>query len=488
MKMNSLPYIIVQNQLYQQLQTHKDQKEEELKIATQLLDRMAEGEMDLGDLKAYEHVEVVSRIKTLNENLRKIKSQEEKRHWEAEGLARFNQLLRGYEDNISGLCNRLINELVKYIEANQGGVFLIKKEENTEKEFLELEACYAYERKKYLHKKIQKGEGLLGQAWLEKDRIFMTEIPSDYVNITSGLGLATPNALAIIPIRLNHQIFGMVEIASFQKLEGYQIQFIEKMLENVSSIIASVQTANHTQNLLKETQYQAEMLRTQEEEMRQNMEELQSTQEEMNRKQNEIEAANVKMKNNEQVLKKAFQKSKKTEQNLKIEVEQYQKKGELMLVNLENTKDELKEAQLQLEKKEKENVLLKQSLERVKLSSKSLEQEKEKLNEKIENLKKHESFLRNEVNIHKEKTKEHLNQRMTDEEKLTDLRESKQQLHQNLLALQKQYHHSQEALENTNSEKQKMATELFKANEKNIENQNRIQKLEEELKKLKNRN
>ena len=154
-------------------------------------------------------------------------------------------------------------------------------------EALELKACYAYERKKYIEKRIEIGMGLLGQCYLEGATVFMTSVPDNYLQITSGLGQANPKCLILVPLKMNDVTHGVLEVASFHVLEKYQIEFFEKIAESIASSISGVRINERTKQLLADSQSQSEMLRSQEEEMRQNLEEMQATQEEMNRKEQE---------------------------------------------------------------------------------------------------------------------------------------------------------------------------------------------------------
>jgi GAF domain-containing protein len=116
-------------------------------------------------------------------------------------------------------------------------LFLVEQDKNPLE--IELVACYAYDRKKYVHKTIQLGEGLVGQAVQEADTIYLTDVPANYVQITSGLGQATPTALLIVPLKLNDTVLGVIELAFFQPLETYQITLVEKLAENMASAVAS---------------------------------------------------------------------------------------------------------------------------------------------------------------------------------------------------------------------------------------------------------
>jgi len=227
-------------------------------------------------------------LKKAAEEEEKRKIEDQKRSWANEGHARFGEILRQNNNDLQKLCDSVIAALVKYVGANQGGIFLWNDEDKTH-QYFELVSAFAWDRKKYLTKQIEKGEGLVGACALEKETIFMTDVPDDYVNITSGLGDANPRCVILVPLKHEDEVMGVIEMASFKVLENHEVEFIEKIAESIASTILSVKINARTKMLLEQSQMQAEEMKAQEEEMRQNMEELQATQEEVERKSTEIE-------------------------------------------------------------------------------------------------------------------------------------------------------------------------------------------------------
>ena len=224
----------------------------------------------------------------MRNKLRENADDDRKRNWSTSGLAQIGDILRVNNTSKTDLYDSIIKFVVKYTRSSQGGLFLFNDDSESDK-FLELVACYAFERKKFLKKHVAIGEGLVGQCYLEGERIYLLEVPNEYVTITSGLGGSTPSALLLVPLKVNDKIFGVVELASFNKYEEHEIGLVEKLTESIASTISAVNVSESTRILLEKTQQQAEEMRAQEEEMRQNMEELEATQEEMRRKEKHIQ-------------------------------------------------------------------------------------------------------------------------------------------------------------------------------------------------------
>jgi PAS domain S-box-containing protein len=224
---------------------------------------------------------------SMRDNLKLASDEKEIRDWVNEGQAKLGDVLRSNNTDTQMLADEILRSLIHYVGANQGGIFILHKGDTLKSSWLDLMAAYAYDRKKFLTKRIEVGEGLVGQAALERATIYLKEIPEAYISITSGLGGANPKAIIIVPLMYNDQVYGILELASFREYKPYEVSFIEKIAESIASTLATVQINEHTKNLLEQSQQMTEELRAQEEEVRQNMEELSATQEQMKRQLDE---------------------------------------------------------------------------------------------------------------------------------------------------------------------------------------------------------
>ncbi len=247
-------------------------------------------------------------MEQLAAELQKSKAKEDEERFIVNGVNQLTDLLRRKGNNYEELATEAIIFVVKHLQANQGAFFIAEDGVDGE-EVLRLKGCYAYDRIKFADKVITIGEGLVGQSFLEKDSIYITDVPKEYIQITSGLGEALPKNVLIVPIKNENGIFGVIEIAAFEELKEYKQTFVHRCAENLAGAIQTLKVNLRTQSLLEESnrksvemEAQTEELRAQEEEMRQNMEEMEATQEQMQEMFNQQERRAKSIAHNRDIL------------------------------------------------------------------------------------------------------------------------------------------------------------------------------------------
>lgn len=275
--------------------------ENRLEAATILLEGIAEGNFIRIDEVLQKHnadaksIAFFDTLQRISHTFLAYREAEQQRKWVSEGMSKFMTIIGGSTTDNHQFYDTFLKLLVEYTAANQGGIFLLNDQDDDDP-FLELTSSYAFGKKKYVEKRVDMGQGLLGQCFLDRETTFFSEVPHSYTTITSGLGEATPRFLLLIPIKFNNVVLGVIELAYFKKPEKYQIEFAEKITENMASVTLNLRHAKRAQILFDESVQKAKALQEQEEILRQNVEELVATQEEMKRHQQEVDRQSALLK------------------------------------------------------------------------------------------------------------------------------------------------------------------------------------------------
>ena len=230
---------------------------------------------------------VAGNLTELREHLQTVKREDEQRNSANEGLAQFSEIVRANQNDTKVLTDKCLSFLIHKVGAQQGSIFNLDGEKNDT--HLNRISCYAFNRKKHTEKRIELGQGLVGQAFLEGQVVQLKHVPQGYTTITSGLGESTPSHLLIVPLKNDVQIVGILEVACLKIFEQHQIDFLKKAGEFLASAILNTQTTYKMKDLLEQAMMNEEKMRASEEEMRQNMEELMATQEELVRQGKEMQ-------------------------------------------------------------------------------------------------------------------------------------------------------------------------------------------------------
>lgn len=272
------------------LSTEVNEILENLKDATDFVSSIAQGNLSVDYKETLDSGyqpgknKLADSLIDMQQKLKTLGDEERRRQWANEGLTKFVDILRSSSDNINQLGDKITSALVHYTNSNQGGLYILNDEDEHNK-FLELVSLFAFDTKKFENRRIKLGEGLLGQAFLEKEITYYKSVPEEYIRITSGLGEANPRSILIVPLKVDREVYGIVELASFSEYEQHEVDFVERLGETIASTLSNVRSAEKNRHLIEQFQQQTEEMRAQEEEMRQNMEELQATQEEISRKE-----------------------------------------------------------------------------------------------------------------------------------------------------------------------------------------------------------
>ena len=299
-------------------------------IESALLDkRNEESEQDISrfnavfaTLLAIILVVLIAVFVVINSNLRALKAAQQEsndKNWLLTGNFELNEKIRG-EQSETELSKAIISQLCTYLNMQIGAIYLL------ENSLLQLSGSYAYNFRKQNTTAFKLGEGLVGQAAIERKSIVFTEVPADYMRITSGVGNIVPRNLMVLPMLYDNELKGVVEIGSANEFSTLQIEFLQNVMENVAIVISAAQSRTKQKELLEETQRQAEELETQQEELKQSNEELQEKTE---------------------LLERSEAALKTQQEELQQTNEELEEKANL----LEEQKEKLEHAKLELEKK-----------------------------------------------------------------------------------------------------------------------------------------
>lgn len=250
--------------------------------------RIGEGKYDTTFKVASDNDELGMSLLTMRKNLIENERLDKERNWIVRGVAEISEILR-LHDSLDSLGDDVIKFILEKIGAIQGAFYVINDEDQSNP-IIELRASYAYGRKKYLQRQFKFAEGLVGQAVAEQDTIRRTEIPDNYVTITSGLlGDQRPTSILIVPLITNEAVYGVLEFAGFKKFDLSQVKFVQELSLILARTIFNIRVNERTRTLLEESQELSNELKEKQEVLRQNAEEMQATQEELQRTNQQLE-------------------------------------------------------------------------------------------------------------------------------------------------------------------------------------------------------
>ena len=233
-----------------------------------------------GDLTRQVSVEASGEVAVLKDklnemirNLRETTRQNIEQDWLKTNRERFTRMLQGQRD-LAAVSSMILSELAPLVSAQHGVFYSMTGASDGGDQVLQLQAGYGYEERKLLSTSFRLGEGLVGQCAKEKKRILLTEVPSDYVRINSGLGSSPPLNIIVLPVLFEGSVRAVVELTSFSPFSITHQAFLDSITESIGLVLSTIEASTLTENLLKQSQSQAEELRLQQEELRESNEDL----------------------------------------------------------------------------------------------------------------------------------------------------------------------------------------------------------------------
>ncbi|HVD60162.1 MAG TPA: HAMP domain-containing protein [Gemmatimonadaceae bacterium] len=297
-----------------------------------------------GDLSRQITVEAQGELDELKNNLNQmianLKDTTEKnteQDWLKTNLAKFSRMMQGQKD-LEAVSKLIMSELTPLVSAHHGAFYIMEHEQNTP--ILKLIASYAYKERKHVANRFHLGEGLIGQAALEKKPILLTGVPPDYIRISSGLGEAPPRNILVLPVLFEGEVKAVIELASFLPFSQIHQLFLDQLAESVGVVLNMIAANMRTSELLEQSQSLTLELQSQ-------SQELQQQQEELKKSNSELEAQTKSLRASEELLRdqqvELQQVNEELEEKASLLAEQNRK--------VEQKNDEVEAARVALEEK-----------------------------------------------------------------------------------------------------------------------------------------
>jgi signal transduction histidine kinase/CheY-like chemotaxis protein/HAMP domain-containing protein len=251
-----------------------------------------------GDLTRQVGVEASGEVAVLKDklnemirNLRETTRQNTEQDWLKTNLERFARMLQGQRD-MATVSKMILSELAPLLSAQHGVFYTLVTPDGGGEPVLRYQAGYGYQERKHLANQFGLGEGLVGQCAQEKERILLTDVPGDYVRINSGLGESPPLNIIVLPILFEGSVRAVVELASFSRFSETHQAFLDQLTESIGLVLNTIEANTLTENLLKQSQSQAQELQSRQEDLRSSNEDLAKQASRLAEQNIEVEAKN----------------------------------------------------------------------------------------------------------------------------------------------------------------------------------------------------
>src|SRR2546423_12050742 len=249
-----------------------------------------------GDLTRSIAVEAQGEVETLKDtinqmiaNLAETTCKNTDQDWLKTNIAKFTGMMQGERDLLA-VARLLLSELTPLVGAQFGAFYLAESSENeTTLKFL---SGYAFSEENGVSKQFRMGQGLVGQCALEKQRILVNRVPSDYIHVNSSLGGAAPASIVVLPVLFEGDAKAVIELASFTQFNDVHLAFLDLLTESIGIVLNTIAATMRTEELLKQSQALAEKLQSQQLQLQTTNAELQEKAQLLAEQKTEVETKN----------------------------------------------------------------------------------------------------------------------------------------------------------------------------------------------------
>lgn len=242
----------------------------------------------------------------------------EQQNWLKDGISQLSSDLVG-ETSLIRVCQKAISFTARYIKAGQGCLYVY----DTAQEWLKLYGSFAFVQRDDLSNTYKLGEGVIGQAALEKKPILLKYIAPEDRLILSGTTSKAPLNIYALPLIYENELYGVLEVASFEPYDQKTQDFLQEANRIIATALFSTAQRERGQELLRLAQEATQ--------------EVQQAKTQAEQRAEEARKANVRLKEQQQQL----QQQNEELQQLNAQLEEQQQQLEQQREELRQQKEEL---------------------------------------------------------------------------------------------------------------------------------------------------
>ena len=114
----------------------------------------------------------------------------------------------------------------------------------------------------------------MGQCAVEKKRILLSGVQSDFISISSSLGEARRVSVIVLPVLFEGQTKAVIELAALQDFMPGSLAFLDLLTQSIGAVFNTIEATMRTEGLLKQSQQLTVELQSRQSELQQTNEEL----------------------------------------------------------------------------------------------------------------------------------------------------------------------------------------------------------------------